>query len=256
MPGVWVLRRNGPLNGDRKLMKGAENSFVGVGLYSVPEASRLTGVPSAAVRRWLFGYQAKTKGEKIEHPALWTGQLTGEDQRGVGFLDLLEIRFVAAFRSHGVSLQAIRAASQFARELFNSSHPFTFKRFQTDGKTIFAEIAEREMAEDDKSLLDLVKRQYAFERIMRPSLRGVVYGESGEARAWHPTNSRYVILDPQRSFGRPIEPRSGVPTEVIYSAYKAEDNAKFVARLYGLDLRSVKAAIAFQEKLGQGEIVH
>jgi hypothetical protein len=67
-------------------MQGAENSLVGVGLYSVPEACQLTGVPSAAVRRWLFGYQSRRQGETITHPALWDGQLVGADEQGVGFL--------------------------------------------------------------------------------------------------------------------------------------------------------------------------
>lgn len=237
-------------------MERQESNLVGIGLYTIPEASRLTGVPSAAVRRWLFGYQSQHDGVLSDHPAIWSGQLVESDQKGVGFLDLLEIRFVAAFRSYGVSLQAIRAASAFSRKLFNSSHPFTFKQFQTDGRTIFAEIADSGKAEDDKSLLDLVKRQYAFERIIRPSLRGVVYSRSGEAKAWWPKDSRHVILDPERSFGKPIDNRSGVPTETIYAAFKVEDDAKFVARLYGLDVRSVKAAVAFQEKLEKGETVH
>jgi len=237
-------------------MKSHGSDLIGVGLYSVPEASRLTGVPSPAVRRWLFGYQYRSSGGSVTHPALWSGQLVKSEEQGVGFLDLLEIRFVAAFRSYGVSLQAIRAASDFARQLYESSHPFAFKQFQTDGRTIFAEIAESGAPEDDKCLLDLVKRQYTFERIMRPSLRGIVYDESGEASAWRPGNSRHVILDPTRCFGKPIDMRSGVPTEVIHAAFKAEGDVNFVARLYGVDVHSVKAAIAFQEKLEQGETVH
>lgn len=240
----------------KEFMKSHESDLVGVGLYSVPEASRLTGVPSPALRRWLFGYQSSSSGGSVTHPALWSGQLVKSEEQGVGFLDLLEIRFVAAFRSYGVSLQAIRATSDFARQLFKSSHPFAFKQFQTDGRTIFAEIAESGKAEDDKCLLDLVKRQYTFERIIRPSLRGVVYDESGAASAWRPGDSRYVILDPTRSFGKPIDNLSGVPTEVLHAAFKAEGDASFVARLYGIDVRSVKAAIDFQEKLEQGETIH
>lgn len=238
-------------------MRDAESSFlVGVGLYSVPEASLLTGVPSAAVRRWLFGYRYRSQGETITYPALWSGQLVCADEQGVGFLDLLELRFVASFRAHGVSLQAIRAASEFARQAFGSSHPFTFKRFQTDGRTIFAEVVDRGTAEEDPSLLDLVKRQYVFERVMRPSLRGVVYGETGEAKAWRPGDNRFVILDPQRAFGKPIDEQSGVPTEVIYAAVKAEGDPNFVARLYKMDTRAVKAAVAFQKSLETGETVH
>ncbi|NDY95512.1 DUF433 domain-containing protein [Wenzhouxiangella limi] len=237
-------------------MQGAQNRLVGVGLYSVPEASLLSGVASAAVRRWLFGYQSRSEGKIVSHPGLWNGQIAATDERGVGFLDLLELRLVAAFRAHGVSLQAIRAASDFARRAFGRSHPFTFKQFQTDGRSIFAEVVERGDAEGDPAMLDLVKRQFVFRRVIQPSLKGVVYGETGQAEAWRPGESRFVILDPQRAFGKPIDNRSGVPTEVIYAAVKAEGDPKFVARLYEMDVRAVKAAVAFQKALEAGETVH
>lgn len=35
----------------------AGTSLPGVGLYTVPEAARLTAIPSCQIRRWLFGYK-------------------------------------------------------------------------------------------------------------------------------------------------------------------------------------------------------
>ena len=37
-----------------------EPKLVGVGLYTVPEAARLTKVPSPTIRRWLFGYRTES----------------------------------------------------------------------------------------------------------------------------------------------------------------------------------------------------
>jgi hypothetical protein len=34
----------------------AANPYLGVGLYSIPEAARLIGVPAATLRRWLAGH--------------------------------------------------------------------------------------------------------------------------------------------------------------------------------------------------------
>jgi len=231
-------------------------ALIGTGLYSVREASRLSGVSSPKIRRWLFGYQSRRQGNVVQHSPVWQGQLSEEGLLGVGFLDLLEIRFVDAFQSYGVSLQSIRSASDFARKMFNSSHPFTLKKFQTDGQTIFAELLEQGAAEDDAALIDLVKRQLTFKQVIQPSLRGIVYGETGEAQAWHPNNSRSIILDPDRSFGKPIDERSGVPTEVIYSAYQTGEPVQMISRLYQIEPRAVKAAVEFETSLREREVLH
>lgn len=232
------------------------SDLVGVGLYSLPEAAALTGVSAPAISRWVFGYTSRKEGERIEHLPVWTSQLAGHEQKALGFLDLLEVRFVAAFKQHGVSLQAIRTASRYARECFNSPHPFACREFKTDGRTIFAEVIEKEEVEDH-ALIDLVKRQYAFKEVITPSLyRGIEYGEQGTPLSWHPNGNKHVILDPQRAFGRPIDEASGIPTEVLYSAYQAEEDIGLVARLYEVEPKTVKAAVAFEQGLRRHEVLH
>ncbi len=51
----------------------------------------------------------------------------------LGFLDLIEIRFVDAFRRVGVSWATLRRANERAQEMFGGSHPFCTNRFVTDG---------------------------------------------------------------------------------------------------------------------------
>ncbi|MEE8500850.1 MAG: hypothetical protein V3S27_09785, partial [Kiloniellales bacterium] len=116
-----------------------EPKLVGIGLYTVPEAARLTKVPKPTIRRWLFGYRTRRSGQFAELPPVWDSQIARIDSvTGLGFLDLMEIRFVHAFRVHGVSLNNIRLTVERAREIFGSDHPFAKKRFQTDGRRIFA----------------------------------------------------------------------------------------------------------------------
>lgn len=234
----------------------AHSDLIGVGLYTLPEASALTGIQTAAIRRWAFGYESRSDGDVIQHPPVWMPQLSGYETRALGFLDLLEVRFVAAFKQHGVSLQAIRAASRFAREYFQSSHPFACKSFKTDGRSIFAEVIEKERLEDDV-LIDLVKRQYAFREVISPSLyRGIQYGEEGRPLSWRPGGSRHIILDPNRAFGKPIDSESGVPTEVIYHSFLAEGDVETVARIYEVKARAVRDAIAFEERLARDAVLH
>lgn len=227
-----------------------QNNLLGIGFYSLPEASILTGVPAPSINRWLFGYNTKTANDEVYHHPIWQRQIEGVEEKALGFLDLLEVRFVSAFKSYGVSLQAIRAASDFAKEYFGSSHPFACQSFRTDGKSIFAELVDIKEFRDERALIDLVKRQYAFKEVIGPSLyKGIEYDTNGNAMAWRPNDNRHIVLDPLRAFGRPIDRSSGVPTEVLYSAFLVEDDATLVAKLYEVELRAVKAAISFEQGL-------
>lgn len=218
--------------------------LVGVGLYTPAEASLYTGIPATDIRRWLFGYTA----HGVQHPGLWNPELADLDECVLGFHDLLEIRFVHAFRQHGVSLQAIRSASQQAKDLFDQAYPFTCKRFQTDGRSIFATVLNET---GDEALLDLVKRQYAFEQVIKPSLyEGIDYTGSGAAQRWYPVKrSKAIVLDPSRNFGKPVLTSTGIDTAAIFSAYQAEGNsAKRVALLYEIPTAAVEAAVNFEHR--------
>lgn len=144
-------------------------NLIGIGLYTFQEAAKLTTGSAQALRRWLNGrtYTAPGSNKRMTNPPLWRTELADSEIEGVSFHDLLEIRFVLAFRKHGVNLQTIRLACQHARQMFNHPYPFTSRRFQTDGRSIFAEALEET---GEKKLLDLAKRQYAFAKIIEPSL--------------------------------------------------------------------------------------
>lgn len=225
------------------------NTFLGVGIYCVPEASRLTGVSPSRIRRWLKGYTFDYDGNQHESPPVWQGQmLSTEGSLALGFLDLMEIRFIDAFREHGVSWKTIRLAAERARELFNQTHPFCTKRFKTDGRDIFAEVIH-ETGESD--LLDVVKSQYAFKRILEPYLyKGLEFDEHENLVRWRPLGKRSrIVIDPQRSFGQPVVEKEGVPTTVLAQAYRAEKAIDRVARWYDVDRRSVREAIQYEENL-------
>ena len=169
--------------------------MIGIGLYTVPEAAAYTGIPSQDISRWLFGYTAKRNHKPLHHSGLWRSQLADYvNSKALGFHDLLEIRFVYAFRKHGVSFQAIRAALGHARDLFDQDYPFTCKQFQTDGRSIFATVLDET---NDETLLDLVKKQYVFKQVIKPSLyKGIEYDSDGDAERWFPLqSSRAVVLN-------------------------------------------------------------
>ena len=221
--------------------------LVGRGLYTLSEAERLTGVPRTRIRRWTAGYEFEYRGERIfSPPVVAAGIESIAGAPAIDFADLLEVRFLNAFRRHGVSMPAIRLAAVRAKELLGRHHPFSTRIFRTDGRTILAEIVA---GVGDPVLLDLVKKQYVFEKVIAPYLyEGVVFNKLDEPEAWWPLGQdRRVLLDPARSFGAPIC-LEGVPTEILAASCRLEGDTALVARLFEVDVRSVSDALEFEQR--------
>jgi uncharacterized protein (DUF433 family) len=230
-------------------MTGHPHNFLNTGIYTVPEAARLTRVSVGRIRRWLRGYKFRTrKGEQHFSPALWHGQLKAIDHsHALGFLDLIEIRFVDAFLKKGVSWGIIREAHVRGAKLFNTNHPFCTNKFFTCGREIFVEI-HRETKEP--SLLDIAHDQHVFAQIVRPFLQELEFDENDQLLRWKPTTKRgLVVLDPTRNFGRPIVTRHGVPTEVLARAAKACDSVEEVAQWYEVPKSEIEDAMEFEHEL-------
>lgn len=225
-------------------------SLLGKGVYTLPEASRLTGIPSRTIRRWITGYSYTRGGMVHAFPPLWERQIAPVDNSvALSFRDLLEVRFVEFFRTHGVSWETIKLAAQCAAEIIQDTHPFSTKRFKTDGRSIFADIIQ---ATGEESLLDLAKRQYEFKSVVEPFLfEGVEFADIGIApiRWWPLGRNRRVTIDPERSFGQPICAPESVPTAVLARAYRAEGSVDAVASWYMVHSKSVGDAIEFENRL-------
>ena len=221
--------------------------FLGRGLYSIPEATRLTGADYSTMRRWLTGYSYKRKGKVIDRPPIFEPEFGEVDgQLIISFQDLIELLFVTRFRARGVKWSIIHEAFELAKERFESSHPFSAINFKTDGKRIFEETVKDGKAQ----LSDLHLNQIVIADFIAPTLTKAIEFDTNRAALWYPRfPSKTILLDPHRSFGRPILRESGVPTEAIFAAYEAEEEVGLVARQFDISSVQVKAAISFQQRL-------
>ena len=216
---------------------------IGRGVYTLAETERLTQVPRQRISRWTRGYAYKQAGKSRELPPI-----IGRDSGSViVFADLIEIRFLNEFRRHGVSAKSLRIASVRAQELLGRLHPFSTHIFRTDGITILAEITKEA---GDKVLLDLVKNQYAFEKVIAPYLYTELdFNALKEPERWWPLGKeRAVVIDAQRAFGAPVT-KSGIPTNILSRAIKADQSADEVARLFRIESREVIDAVEFETRL-------
>lgn len=224
------------------------NPYVGIGVYGLSDASRLSGVSSSRIKRWLCGYQYQDANAQSHTSApVWDGQIEPIDSRvALGFRDLMEVRFVDAFIREGVSLQAIRKAMKRAQDVFNIQHPFCSNTFLTDGRTIFVEVG-KELEEPE--LLDLVRNQFAFNKILKPYIKGLEFDDDELARWWPLGLRKRVVVDPVRSFGTPIVAPEGVPTDILYAALKREKSIAAVMQWFDVSRESVIDARNFEERM-------
>ena len=218
------------------------------GIYTVPDAARLTGVSPWRIRRWLKGYEFKVKQGRHRSPAVWNSQIEPiEHASALGFLDLLEVRCVDGFISAGVNWKTLRQVHDQAHKLVGHTHPFCTNRFATDGQTIFMEVREQNGA---VTLWDLRDVQRVFDRIIWPFLKNIEFDAGRVPQRWWPRGKAHLVaLDPRRSFGQPIIFRDGVPTAVLARSVKANGSVDEVARWFEIHPASVREAIEYEDAL-------
>jgi uncharacterized protein (DUF433 family) len=218
------------------------------GIYTIPEASRLTRVSPWRIRRWLKGYEFMSSTGRHHSPAIWHGQVDPiERSMALGFHDLLEIRAVDAFLKAGVAWKTLRMAHSNAQKQLRQTHPFCGNRFATDGRDIFMELGEDE---DGRTVWDAAQLQRVFDRIIKPTLRNLDFGQGDVADRWWPRGKEhFVALDPKRNFGQPSIFERGIPTRVLANSVRANDSVEQVALWYETTVKAVQEAVAFEQQL-------
>jgi uncharacterized protein (DUF433 family) len=229
-----------------------DHDILGHGVYTPREAARLIGETPQHVFRW-------TRGSGPTNP-LWNAHYQFiEDSTEISFLDLIEVRVVAAMRRQGISLQSIRYAIDFAQNALGVDRPLSSRDFKTDGSEILMDAVE-----DDGEFVSLSKKapgQKVFKKIIEQSLNDLEYENDLVAR-WRPRGFESIVLDPARSFGDPLLDEFGVSTAVVYREFQQFDDAKYLSRIYEIPLQVVRIAIKYEQHLdkklkgldGQGSV--
>jgi uncharacterized protein (DUF433 family) len=222
------------------------SNLLNAGLYTVPDAARLTRISAGKIRRWLKGYDFKS-GERIHHSeAVWQGELKPiENKLALSFRDLLELRFVDAFIRAGVSWRTMRRAHAKAQEELNTTHPFCSNRIATDGKNILLAQGEEDL---DEALINLVNNQREFRRIVQDFLKELEF--SGSDIVWYPLGKdRQIVIDPRRNFGQPTVMKSGVPTRVLARSVKTNGSVQIVSHWFEVPEGEIRDAVEFETRL-------
>jgi hypothetical protein len=228
------------------------HSLLGVGVYTVPQAARLVRLPVASVEL-VVGPDPTDQTPPRLFPIAVAELDLGFGEKIITFRGLMELWVAAQLRDAGISWPIIRFAGYQASRVLRRRHPLTFGNFRTDGRTVFLSL--RQAKRLPKTAIDLLDRQQVFEDVIEQSLRPaiIVRDREGRIQRWFPLGSkRQVVLDPERRFGEPIDPVTGVPTASLSEAFRAEHgNAAAAARWFGATIKAVRDAVLFERWLNK-----
>lgn len=219
-------------------------TLLGTGSYGIPEAARLARVNPRTANRWFSG-SGRDRPDR-----LFQSHLPAVDRRhALSFLDLIDLLVVGRFRDEGVSLQTVRRVYGRLQDSLDTAHPFGHHRLLTDGRTIFMETLDHV---GDKHLEEVLSGQKAMPEVLRPYLKQIEYAPDTQTAArWNIAQG--VVIDPARSFGKPIIAAEGTTTYVLAQAFWANDeDADLVADLFDVSPDAVRQAVAFEGEFAPG----
>lgn len=229
--------------------------LLGKGIYSFSNAARIVDAYPQSVRRWSEGYSFKSRnkeGRSTSPPLLLTPTTQYDEHSVLTFEQLVEILFVRLFRAQGVAMPVIRAAALRASRLFDSEHPFAFEGLKTDGREIFHIIASDVDDLSQAAIAEsLAKGQMIMADMALPYFRKLRYDNLVASQYWPLGEDRKIVIDPERSFGEPIDASTGTPTRIMYGRFNAGDPVERVAYWYNASQESVRDAIEFETQARQ-----
>lgn len=218
-----------------------------VGLYTVGDVARYSGVRPRRIYRWFRGYKGRNRRryEPIWHPEV----PTLEGRIGFSFNDLMEIRFVNLFLELEIPLKRIRKAVNELQRTLDTPHPFSTEIIVTDGQQLFQNLQDT----DGKQILYELSgsRLFAMHEVIMQFGRGL-YWDRGLVQRWTPEPERAnrIVMDPAFCFGHPTVTGTRIQAWVLADDYEVKGSYERVAEWYKIDPISVQHAVVFQQRFG------
>ena len=205
--------------------------------YTYADAARYTRVPAQTIRNWFTG--AYSPGHRM-HPVM-----ARPDDRGLSYLQLADVAFVAAMRQRSIKLAVIRAAYDHVKNTLGVDYPFVQVEFITEGTDLLIDAA----GNPDIVMSASRPGQMAW-RVAVETYQNQFDYEGQLFLIWHPRGRlRQVTVDPRIFFGRPTVQGTGIPTEAIASRLMAGEDPASVAEDFNLTPQQVEDARWFEEDI-------
>lgn len=220
---------------------------LGEGVYTLPDAALILRLPLTCLRRWVGGYFDAGTAESDGFLATWGSGRT----RGFNFLVLIEAYTVYNLRRLGVSLQKIRVAREILGSHLNTPHPFAARGILSDGGQVLFDLGEITPGAPG-ALLQLSRgKQTELRDIIEPFCTRLDFDPSSKLaqRFWPCGKDAHIVVDPRRSFGRPIIEGTNITAEALSDLLDAGESPADVAAQYEIPRSAVEEAHRFVHQL-------
>jgi uncharacterized protein (DUF433 family) len=210
--------------------------------YGFPEAARIIDKPVETIRRLSVGHSRKYRGERaLDDPLI---QIDGNREAvPLSFLNLIELRFLASYRT-GASLPAIRRALDYAAKELNVERPLLELEFAAHGRDLFLRFAE-----GDPYFLNASRGgQFAWPQGATDLVDSLEYDPTEHAafRWWPLGKQTPVLLDTRLNGGRPSTAESGVRTVAIANRASQGWDLTDIADDVAASVNEVQAALQLE----------
>ncbi len=210
--------------------------------YGFPEAARIVDKPAETIRRWSVGHRRKYRGKQAtDEPLL---RIDGDREKvPLSFLNLIELRFLASYRT-GASLPAIRRALDYAAEELGVDRPLLELDFATHGRELFLRFAK-----GDPYFLNASRGgQFAWPQGAADLVDSLDYDPNEHAafRWWPLGKQTPVLLDTRLNGGQPSTAESGVRTVTIANRATSGWAIQDIAADVAASVNEVEAALQLE----------
>ena len=206
--------------------------------YRVGDAARYARTAAQSVTYWHYGGGGLGATLPGSH----------QRRRPLSYMELVEVAFVAFFRSIGVSLQRIRNARIYAAQNLNAEYPFIEYRWQSEGFHLLMDFAQFKDTDDFKVIIADRGGQLGWKDMMLEKFAEFDYDSIGDdhwALRWHPAGRQSkVLIDPRISFGAPIV--EGLPTWVLKGRWNAKEDVDEMTEEFGISREAVVQGLQFE----------
>lgn len=218
--------------------------------YRASEVAHVLALPPATVQAWSFGHDylhgdgTRKRFARVIEPA-------DARKRLLSFANMCELHLLGVIRRHHrVQLPQVRKAVTYMQRKLGEDRPLLSRQLRTNGIDLFVESAGQ--------LLNVSKEgQQALRDDFERALSRVDFNRQGDVvRLFpftkptsysHEEQPRIVVIDPQRSFGRPVVIGAYVRTEVIKDRFLAGDSMAEMAGDYRVSVAEIEEAIRFED---------
>lgn len=219
-----------------------------VPLYTVAEAARAVGVPSATFGTWAKGYVRRPQGRReVRGEPVVTSFAARSGEPCIPFVGLAEGLVLAAIRRSGVPMQRVRPALAALEHELGVAYALASQRLYTDGAEVMFDYGSAS-AEDREIVghLTVVRNgQRVFADVVAEYLHRIDYDtRDGYARLIRvPAYAGEVICDPTRSFGRPIFAHGGVRVSDVLDRFQAGASLEELSGEFGVPMTDLEDAL-------------